>query len=59
MKLNDGSHNERETIELKDEKPVSLCRCWKSKRFPYCDGAHRKHNEETGDHVGPVVIKKG
>ncbi|XP_029918212.1 CDGSH iron-sulfur domain-containing protein 1 [Myripristis murdjan] len=34
------------------------CRCWKSKKFPYCDGAHTKHNEETGDNVGPIIIKK-
>ncbi|XP_035524680.1 CDGSH iron-sulfur domain-containing protein 1 [Morone saxatilis] len=34
------------------------CRCWKSKKFPFCDGAHTKHNEETGDNVGPLIIKK-
>lgn len=34
------------------------CRCWKSKKFPYCDGAHTKHNEETGDNVGPLIIKR-
>uniref|UniRef100_A0A3Q3W7Z1 Iron-binding zinc finger CDGSH type domain-containing protein n=1 Tax=Mola mola TaxID=94237 RepID=A0A3Q3W7Z1_MOLML len=34
------------------------CRCWKSKKFPYCDGSHAKHNEETGDNVGPLIIKK-
>ncbi|XP_028647003.1 CDGSH iron-sulfur domain-containing protein 1-like [Erpetoichthys calabaricus] len=33
------------------------CRCWRSKKFPYCDGAHSKHNEETGDNVGPLIIK--
>ena len=26
-------------------------------QFPYCDGAHNKHNKETGDNVGPVNIK--
>ncbi|KAL4631378.1 CDGSH iron-sulfur domain-containing protein 1-like [Arapaima gigas] len=35
-----------------------FCRCWRSKKFPYCDGAHTKHNEETGDNVGPLIIKK-
>merc|ERR1719232_1825643 len=30
-----------------------FCRCWKSKKFPYCDGSHAKHNAETGDNVGP------
>ncbi|CAN9514718.1 unnamed protein product [Ophioblennius macclurei] len=34
------------------------CRCWKSKKFPLCDGSHTKHNEETGDNVGPLIIKK-
>mmetsp|Transcript_27406 Transcript_27406/g.66087 ORF Transcript_27406/g.66087 Transcript_27406/m.66087 type:complete len:105 (+) Transcript_27406:42-356(+) len=32
------------------------CRCWKSKTFPKCDGAHNKHNEEEGDNVGPLII---
>ncbi|XP_014895968.1 CDGSH iron-sulfur domain-containing protein 1 [Poecilia latipinna] len=34
------------------------CRCWRSKKFPYCDGAHTRHNEETGDNVGPLIIKR-
>ncbi|KAM9327304.1 CDGSH iron-sulfur domain-containing protein 1 [Gastrophryne carolinensis] len=34
------------------------CRCWRSKKFPYCDGSHTKYNEETGDNVGPLIIKK-
>ncbi|XP_067120425.1 CDGSH iron-sulfur domain-containing protein 1 [Centruroides vittatus] len=34
-----------------------FCRCWKSEKFPYCDGSHNKHNKETGDNVGPVVVK--
>lgn len=37
---------------------VVLCRCWKSKKFPYCDGSHAKHNKETGDNVGPLIIAK-
>lgn len=27
-------------------------------QFPYCDGAHAKHNQETGDNVGPLIIKR-
>lgn len=38
------------------EKKV-YCRCWKSKTFPYCDGSHAKHNKETGDNVGPLIVK--
>ncbi|GAB6019632.1 hypothetical protein CHUAL_001194 [Chamberlinius hualienensis] len=37
---------------------VSLCRCWRSQKFPYCDGTHNEYNTKTGDNVGPVVIKK-
>ncbi|KAK3091058.1 hypothetical protein FSP39_016811 [Pinctada imbricata] len=37
---------------------VSYCRCWRSKKFPLCDGSHNKHNEETGDNVGPLVLKR-
>ncbi|XP_060589879.1 CDGSH iron-sulfur domain-containing protein 2 homolog B-like [Ruditapes philippinarum] len=42
--------------ELGDK--VSYCRCWRSKKFPICDGSHNKHNEETGDNVGPLVLKR-
>ena len=37
-------------------KRVSLCRCWQSATFPYCDGVHKKINAETGDVLGPVVV---
>ncbi|CAH8590453.1 unnamed protein product [Schistosoma guineensis] len=43
-------------IESITDKKV-YCRCWKSSKFPYCDGAHNKHNEETGDNVGPLIIE--
>ena len=26
-------------------------------QFPYCDGTHNTHNKETGDNIGPLVIK--
>ena len=35
-----------------------FCRCWRSAKFPYCDGAHAKHNAATGDNVGPLIIDK-
>jgi len=48
-----------DTVDIEDitEKAV-YCRCWKSKKFPYCDGSHAKHNKETGDNVGPLIVKK-
>jgi CDGSH-type Zn-finger protein len=33
-----------------------ICRCWKSGTFPMCDGAHMKHNEATGDNLGPAIV---
>ncbi|XP_020629347.1 CDGSH iron-sulfur domain-containing protein 2 homolog A-like isoform X1 [Orbicella faveolata] len=44
-------------IEDLGDKSV-FCRCWKSKKFPRCDGSHTQHNKETGDNVGPVVLKR-
>ena len=42
--------------KLKEEgKPLSICRCWKSKRFPFCDATHAKLNKE-GENVGPFVV---
>merc|ERR1711962_1736772 len=36
----------------------AFCRCWRSKKFPYCDGSHNNHNKETGDNVGPLCLSK-
>ncbi|XP_018322497.1 CDGSH iron-sulfur domain-containing protein 2 homolog [Agrilus planipennis] len=48
-----------DTVDVEDitDKAV-FCRCWKSKNWPYCDGSHGSHNKETGDNVGPLVVKK-
>ena len=40
------------------EKQAVYCRCWRSGTFPLCNGAHVAHNKETGDNVGPLIIKK-
>lgn len=37
-------------------KKKVYCRCWESGTFPLCDGAHMKHNEATGDNVGPLIV---
>eukprot|EP00923_Selenidium_pygospionis_P031925 GHVN01056416.1.p1 GENE.GHVN01056416.1~~GHVN01056416.1.p1 ORF type:complete len:145 (-),score=35.47 GHVN01056416.1:1830-2264(-) len=36
----------------------SICRCWKSKTFPKCDGSHRQIPVARGVGVGPFVIMK-
>ncbi|XP_015261256.1 PREDICTED: CDGSH iron-sulfur domain-containing protein 2 [Gekko japonicus] len=49
--------NEINIEDLCHTKAV-YCRCWRSKTFPVCDGSHNKHNESTGDNVGPLILKK-
>nr|CAG4643642.1 EOG090X0JRY [Ilyocryptus agilis] len=44
-------------IEEIGDKKV-FCRCWRSKKFPYCDGSHVGHNVETGDNIGPLIVAK-
>jgi CDGSH-type Zn-finger protein len=48
-----------DTVKTEDlGKKAVFCRCWRSGKFPLCDGAHAKHNAETGDNVGPLIIEK-
>ena len=47
-----------DTVKKSDKGVVAYCRCWRSKKFPYCDGAHAAHNKKSGDNTGPLVIKK-
>lgn len=59
MKINTKQlpNRHEELLTVDDARPrIAFCRCWKSKRFPYCDGSHRQHNNETGDNLGPVVV---
>ncbi|CAE7338671.1 Cisd1 [Symbiodinium sp. CCMP2592] len=42
--------------DLKEGDKRVYCRCWLSGTFPLCDGAHAKHNEATGDNVGPLIV---
>uniref|UniRef100_A0A8C5KVK5 Iron-binding zinc finger CDGSH type domain-containing protein n=1 Tax=Jaculus jaculus TaxID=51337 RepID=A0A8C5KVK5_JACJA len=32
--------------------------CLTKATFPACDGSHNQHNELTGDHGGPLILKK-
>lgn len=48
-----------DTVDVEDLGNKSVfCRCWKSKKFPYCDGAHATHNKECGDNIGPLIVQK-
>eukprot|EP00929_Paragymnodinium_shiwhaense_P040138 TRINITY_DN20981_c0_g1_i1.p1 TRINITY_DN20981_c0_g1~~TRINITY_DN20981_c0_g1_i1.p1 ORF type:complete len:146 (-),score=27.71 TRINITY_DN20981_c0_g1_i1:76-513(-) len=44
------------TYAGQNDKMVKICRCWQSKRFPYCDDTH-KYIIESGDNVGPFVAR--
>ncbi|XP_045394102.1 CDGSH iron-sulfur domain-containing protein 2-like [Lemur catta] len=37
---------------------AAYCRWCHSKTFSACYGSHSKHNELTGDNVGPPILKK-
>ncbi|XP_026774511.1 CDGSH iron-sulfur domain-containing protein 1 isoform X2 [Pangasianodon hypophthalmus] len=59
LEINKDSAKVVHSFDIEDiSKKAVYCRCWRSKKFPYCDGAHTKHNEETGDNVGPLIIKR-
>merc|ERR1711907_249925 len=47
----------RHIIEYTPEEDITikLCRCWQSRKFPYCDDTH-KQLMEAGDNVGPYVV---
>mmetsp|Transcript_38560 Transcript_38560/g.85840 ORF Transcript_38560/g.85840 Transcript_38560/m.85840 type:complete len:97 (+) Transcript_38560:99-389(+) len=38
-------------------KKAVYCRCWRTQKWPHCDGSHVAHNKATGDNVGPLVIE--
>ena len=41
------------TMEHADGERISLCRCFKSKTMPYCDGAHKQLDTTAG----PVRVR--
>uniref|UniRef100_A0A9L0JHW9 CDGSH iron-sulfur domain-containing protein 2 n=1 Tax=Equus asinus TaxID=9793 RepID=A0A9L0JHW9_EQUAS len=47
---------ERNTEDLCLTKAAS-CRCPRSRTSPACGGSHNKHNELTGDGVGPLILQ--
>jgi len=44
------------TMDSIEKGKKVYCRCWQSGTFPLCDGQHMKHNEATGDNVGPLIV---
>lgn len=57
-KLNDTDYPERSTVCCQQNERIALCRCWQSKKFPYCDGAHRAYNDAHGTAFGPVIVNQ-
>jgi CDGSH-type Zn-finger protein len=57
--INTKAQPDRHNEMVPEGKTVAFCRCWQSGKFPYCDGTHRTVNAETGDSVGPVIVKGG
>jgi CDGSH-type Zn-finger protein len=45
-----GRHRTR--VTLRHGEVIALCRCWRSDRFPLCDGSHK----EKQDNKGPAII---
>jgi len=42
----------RTTLDLEPGERVALCRCFQSKKFPFCDSTHKT----LPDNRGPVVV---
>lgn len=57
--INTRERPDRHNETVTPGQTIALCRCWQSDKFPYCDGTHRKINRDTGDSVGPAVVKVG
>ncbi|SBT75008.1 CDGSH iron-sulfur domain-containing protein, putative [Plasmodium malariae] len=40
----------------KKSRKISVCRCWKSNNFPYCDNTHQKLQQQ-GIVCGPLLLE--
>eukprot|EP00161_Ancyromonas_sigmoides_P026953 TRINITY_DN9549_c0_g1_i1.p1 TRINITY_DN9549_c0_g1~~TRINITY_DN9549_c0_g1_i1.p1 ORF type:complete len:102 (-),score=37.33 TRINITY_DN9549_c0_g1_i1:59-325(-) len=52
-----GSLKQKDTIILQPGEVISVCRCWKSAKFPLCDGSHKVLNSQHKSKLGPYVVK--
>ncbi|CAD7959187.1 unnamed protein product [Amoebophrya sp. A120] len=48
-------HQVNEYLPNYERDKIRICRCWQSKKFPFCDDTHRQL-VEAGDEVGPLVV---
>lgn len=48
-------HHLREHLPNPLRNRIRICRCWQSKKFPFCDDTHRQM-VEAGDNVGPMIL---
>ena len=51
-----NAHHVIEYAGETNQRTVRICRCWQSRRFPYCDDSH-KLLMEAGDSVGPFIAR--
>ena len=42
----------RTQVTVVQGESISLCRCWRSQKFPLCDGSHN----DVDDGKGPAII---
>ncbi|XP_078486178.1 CDGSH iron-sulfur domain-containing protein 2 homolog A-like [Ciona intestinalis] len=48
-----------DVIDVEDlGEKTNFCRCWRSKKWPFCDGSHNAFNKATGDNVASLIIEK-
>ena len=40
------------SVKMTADEKVALCRCFGSKKFPFCDGSHKHHPGK-----GPVIVE--
>lgn len=51
---NEEHHGHLRTIlKILPSEKVKLCRCSKSATYPYCDGAHKEYEFQTG----PLIVE--
>ena len=48
-------HQIKEYLPNNERSKIRICRCWMSKKFPFCDDTH-KQLMEAGDNVGPMIM---